>query len=135
MKNKISYIILAIQFIILVIVSYKNQYLKDIIISISSLFSNDIDTINIVYNIIRYVILVIFYLTIGVVSGSVIFLMLSEVKYVIIYTILISSMFVVISMVIKSFNGSIRIIDEIVSFVSLIVGAGLYTVFNYKNKR
>ena len=90
--------------------------------------SNLLDIFKLVFNLIIYT-------TFGIVAFYLFLSCFDEIKYVIIYSIIVNIAIIVVSMIIKSFNGLIYI-DYIMKIAFSMIGTLITFIFEFiKNKR
>lgn len=135
MKNKKSYIVLAVYIIILVIFAFNNKFINDVNISIVGLIFKENKNFNALINVLWYTELVIMYCGLGIIFTLVCIDSFPNFKYILIYSILLSILGIIIVLLIKSFYLSINFIDIIVMLSSAFLGILIEMLIKIKQVR
>lgn len=133
MKNKISLIILSLYTLIIIILAFNMQFINDINIALAGYISKS--NVNLVYNILHYMEIVIFYMGYSILLTIVCIEYFTDFKYILIYSIILNILMVVIVMLIKSFKIEINIYDLITMIVSVVLGIIIELVIKIKQIR
>lgn len=135
MKNKKSYIVLAVYIIILVIFAFNNKFINDVNISIVGLIFKENKNFDVLINVLWYTELVIMYCGLGIIFTLVCIDSFPSFKYILIYSILLSILGIIIVLLIKSFYLSINFIDVIVMLSSAFLGILIEMIIKIKQVR
>lgn len=135
MKNKKSYIVLAVYIIILVIFAFNNKFINDVNISIVGLIFKENKNFDALINVLWYTELVIMYCGLGIIFTLVCIDSFPNFKYILIYSILLSILGIIIVLLIKSFYLSINFIDVIVMLSSVFLGILIEMLIKIKQVR
>ena len=135
MKNKKSYIVLAVYIIILVIFAFNNKFINDVNISIVGLIFKENKNFDALINVLWYTELVIMYCGLGIIFTLVCIDSFPNFKYILIYSILLSILGIIIVLLIKSFYLSINFIDVIVMSSSAFLGILIEMLIKIKQVR
>lgn len=135
MKNKKSYIVLAVYIIILVIFAFNNKFINDVNISIVGLIFKKNKNFDVLINVLWYTELVIMYCGLGIIFTLVCIDSFPNFKYILIYSILLSILGIIIVLLIKSFYLSINFIDVIVMLSSAFLGILIEMLIKIKQVR
>ena len=135
MKNKKSYIVLAVYIIILVIFAFNNKFINDVNISIVGLIFKENKNFDALINVLWYTELVIMYCGLGIIFTLVCIDSFPNFKYILIYSILLSILGIIIVLLIKSFYLSINFIDVIVMLSSAFLGILIEMLIKIKQVR
>lgn len=135
MKNKKSYIVLAVYIIILVIFAFNNKFINDVNISIVGLIFKENKNFDALINVLWYTELVIMYCGLGIIFTLVCIDSFPNFKYILIYSILLSILGIIIALLIKSFYLSINFIDVIVMLSSAFLGILIEMLIKIKQVR
>lgn len=135
MKNKKSYIVLAVYIIILVIFAFNNKFINDVNISIVGLIFKENKNFDVLINVLWYTELVIMYCGLGIIFTLVCIDSFPNFKYILIYSILLSILGIIIVLLIKSFYLSINFIDVIVMLSSAFLGILIEMLIKIKQVR
>lgn len=135
MKNKKSYIVLAVYIIILVIFAFNNKFINDVNISIVGLIFKENKNLDALINVLWYTELVIMYCGLGIIFTLVCIDSFPNFKYILIYSILLSILGIIIVLLIKSFYLSINFIDVIVMLSSAFLGILIEMLIKIKQVR
>lgn len=135
MKNKKSYIVLAVYIIILVIFAFNNKFINDVNISIVGLIFKKNKNFDVLINVLWYTELVIMYCGLGIIFTLVCIDSFQNFKYILIYSILLSILGIIIVLLIKSFYLSINFIDVIVMLSSAFLGILIEMLIKIKQVR
>lgn len=128
MKSKINTIIYILYSLILLILSFNYDFVNNINIAISNYFDN----FNLVYNILKYLEIVIFYIGYGIIVCLFCIDIFKEFKYILIYSILLSTLGVIIDLVIKSFISNFEIYFFITAMICVIIGIVIQILIKIK---
>ena len=101
MKNKKSYIVLAVYIILLVIFAFNNKFINDVNISIVGLIFKKNKNFDVLINVLWYTELVIMYCGLGIIFTLVCIDSFPNFKYILIYSILLSILGIIIVLLIK----------------------------------
>lgn len=118
MKSKINVIIYMVYTIVLLILSFNYNFINNINLAIS----NNFDNYNLIYNVLKYTEIIIFNVGYGICVTLFCIDMFNEFKYILIYSILLSTLAVIIDLMIKSFIGDYQINIFISSIICVIIG-------------
>lgn len=135
MKNKKSYIVLAVYIIILIIFAFNNKFINDVNISIVGLIFKENKNFDVLINVLWYTELVIMYCGLGIIFTLVCIDSFPRFKYILIYSILLSILGIIIVLLIKSFYLSINFIDVIVMLSSAFLGILIEMLIKIKQVR
>lgn len=135
MKNKKSYIVLAVYIILLVIFAFNNKFINDVNISIVGLIFKKNKNFDVLINVLWYTELVIMYCGLGIIFTLVCIDSFPNFKYILIYSILLSILGIIIVLLIKSFYLSINFIDVIVMLSSAFLGILIEMLIKIKQVR
>lgn len=135
MKNKKSYIVLAVYIIILVIFAFNNKFINDVNISIVGLIFKKNKNFDVLINVLWYTELIIMYCGLGIIFTLVCIDSFPNFKYILIYSILLSILGIIIVLLIKSFYLSINFIDVIVMLSSAFLGILIEMLIKIKQVR
>lgn len=135
MKNKKSYIVLAVYIIILVIFAFNNKFINDVNISIVGLIFKENKNFDALISVLWYTELVIMYCGLGIIFTLVCIDSFPNFKYILIYSILLSILGIIIVLLIKSFYLSINFIDVIVMLSSAFLGILIEMLIKIKQVR
>ena len=135
MKNKKSYIVLAVYIIILVIFAFNNKFINDVNISIVGLIFKKNKNLDVLINVLWYTELIIMYCGLGIIFTLVCIDSFPNFKYILIYSILLSILGIIIVLLIKSFYLSINFIDVIVMLSSAFLGILIEMLIKIKQVR
>lgn len=128
MKSKINTIIYILYSLILLILSFNYDFVNNINIAISNYFDN----FNLVYNILKYLEIVIFYIGYGIIVCLFCIDIFKEFKYILIYSVLLSTLGVIIDLVIKSFISNFEIYFFITAMICVIIGIVIQILIKIK---
>lgn len=120
MKNKLSLVIISLYVLLIILFSFSFNIINDINIAIASNITKE--NVNLIINILHYFELFVFYGGFGICITIVCIDYFDNIRYIIVYSILLGLLMVIISMLIKSFYISIDVIDVLVMFLSVILG-------------
>lgn len=123
MKNRLSTIILILYVLILIILSFNTDFVKNVNVSIIN--SLKIDNPTTAYHILTYIETSIFYVGLGICVTLVCIEYFSTFKYILIYSIVLSLSLVILDILIKSFYQEINFISFIVSLISVLLGVAI----------
>ena len=118
MKSKINIIVYILYSLILLILSFNYEFVNNVNLAISNNFNN----FNLVYNIFKYLEMVIFYIGYGVVVTLFCIDIFSDFKYILIYSILLGMLAVIIDLLIQSYIANYQIYIFITSLICVIIG-------------
>jgi len=118
MKSRINVIIYILYTLILLILSFNYDFINNINLAISNNFEN----YNLIYNILKYVEVIIIYIGYGICTTLFCIDVFNEIKYIVIYSILLSVLIVIIDLVVKSYIGDYQIYIFISSIICVIIG-------------
>lgn len=135
MKNKKSYIVLAVYIILLVIFAFNNKFINDVNISIVGLIFKKNKNFDVLINVLWYTELIIMYCGLGIIFTLVCIDSFPNFKYILIYSILLSILGIIIVLLIKSFYLSINFIDVIVMLSSAFLGILIEMLIKIKQVR
>ena len=128
MRSRISIIAYILYSLILLILSFNYEYINNINIAISGNFNN----YTLIYNILKYIEIIIFFIGYGVTVTLFCIDLFTEFKYILIYSILLSIFGVVIDWIIKRNIIDYQIFIFITSFICVIIGVVIQIVFKIK---
>ena len=118
MKSKINIIVYILYSLILLILSFNYEFVNNVNLAISNNFNN----FNLIYNIFKYLEIVIFYIGYGVVVTLFCIDIFSDFKYILIYSILLGMLAVIIDLLIQSYIANYQIYIFITSLICVIIG-------------
>ncbi len=128
MKNKLSLVFLILYSVVYIILLASFEFLNNVNLQIASIFSSNIDSINTIYNIIRIVEIIIFYGGFSIVITLNVITINDTLKYIILFSVLLSLLVCVVAMIIKSYIRSINYMDTAVMVISSLLGVGITIV-------
>lgn len=134
-KNKFNIFAIVLYVLVLVILSFISKYIINMNLSIASFMSKDIDTINLIADILKYVELFIFYVGLGIMVTIVCIDYLDTFKSIVFYSIICCLFLAVLATTIKSFFIDLDFIAVIDTFVSVLIGFGIEILIKIKQIR
>ncbi len=123
MKNKLSTIILILYVLVLIILSFNADFVKNVNVSIISLLK--IDNPTTAYHTITYIETAIFYIGLGICVTLVCIEYFKTFKYILIYSVILSLSLVILDILIKSFYQEINFVNFIVALFSVLLGVAI----------
>lgn len=128
MKNKLSLVFLILYSVVYIILLASLEFLNNVNLQIASIFSSNIDSINTIYNVIRIVEIIIFYGGFSIVITLNVITINDTLKYIILFSVLLSLLVCVVAMIIKTYISSINYMDTAVMVISSLTGVGITIV-------
>lgn len=134
-KNKNKLLVIYVLFAFIVVLSnFGDGLLSYIVMGITYLFSFAFDNVTVISSIVKYLILILIYASLGIISFYLFLSCFDDIKYVIIYTVIVNIAIIVLCMVVKSFFGA-NFIEYLIRFGFNLCGIILVFFFEYLKSR
>ena len=135
-KRNLLILVYALFSMFILIGNIGNGLLNKLVLELSYVIgSADPTKVSDLFDVFKLVFNLIIYTTFGIVAFYLFLSCFDEIKYVIIYSIIANIAIIVVSMIIKSFNGLIYL-DYIIKIAFSMVGTLIVFIFEYiKNRR
>lgn len=135
MKNKFLYVILILYLVLYMICLFSYDYITNINIAIANLLSSNMERVQTLYHVFYEIECAIFYVGLGIVVTITSIEFNDKIKYIVLFSFLISLLLCVIALVIKSYKNNLNLIDSIIIFISIIIGVIIELLVKIKQVR
>lgn len=130
MKNKLSTVILILYSLLIIIFSFNYEIINNITITIVSKIN--VNNIDLWYNIIHYIFIFIIYFGFSVTLTITCIEYLDNIKYILLYSILLNLLMIILVTLIKSFSININFMDILISLISIALGVSVQFLIKIK---
>ncbi len=134
-KNKNNLLIIYVLFAsIIILSSFGDGLLNYIVMGLTYLLSNIFENVTVISFVIKYLLLILIYITLGIVSFYLFLSCFDDIKYVMIYSVIVNMAIIVLAMVIKSFFGA-DIIEYLIRYVFSLIAVILVFIIEFFKTR
>lgn len=135
-RNKNKLLIIYVLFAsIITLSSFGDGLLNYIVMGLTYLLSNIFENVTVISFVIKYLLLILIYMTFGIISFYLFLSCFDDIKYVMIYSVIVNMAIIVLAMVVKSFFGA-DIIEYLIRYViSLLAVVLVFIIEFFKTRR
>lgn len=135
-RNKNKLLIIYVLFAsIITLSSFGDGLLNYIVMGLTYLLSNRFENVTVISFVIKYLLLILIYMTFGIISFYLFLSCFDDIKYVMIYSVIVNMAIIVLAMVVKSFFGA-DIIEYLIRYViSLLAVVLVFIIEFFKTRR
>lgn len=135
-RNKNKLLIIYVLFAsIITLSSFGDGLLNYIVMGLTYLLSNIFENVTVISFVIKYLLLILIYMTFGIISFYLFLSCFDDIKYVMIYSVIVNMAIIVLAMVVKSFFGA-DMIEYLTRYVfSLLAVVLVFIIEFFKTRR